>query len=348
MIEFEGVYFDGIHSKARPVTVVFDQAALNIRGRGEFAGFSVPFHLCTINPPLGNTRRSIKLPDGGLIETDDLGTVAVMERLSGGNRGMRAVHFLESRWPVVLVCLIALAVCIWGFTKYGMPLIAARIAGQIPPASMERMSKDALKILDARFVGPTQLPPDRAAHVSAVFDGVKKDFGRGYDYRLELRKGGRAIGANAFALPSGIILVTDELVYLAANDRELAGVLAHEMAHVKERHAVRQLLQSAGVAFIISAMVGDIASLSSTAASLPTLLIRADYSREFEREADREAGLYCIRKGWGTLPYRRMLKNLTKGRPEGPKIPLISTHPETAERIKYLEQLERSPAAVGK
>jgi Zn-dependent protease with chaperone function len=254
---------------------------------------------------------------------------------------MRAVHFLESHWPVVLVCVIALAACVWGFTRYGMPLIAARIAEKVPTASMERMSKDALRILDTRFVGPTQLPPDKAAHVSAVFEQVSADFGKGYNYRLELRKG-RMIGANAFALPSGIILVTDELIRLAANDRQLAGVLAHEMTHVKNRHAVRQLLQSAGVVFIISAMVGDIASLSSTAASLPTLLIRANYSREFEREADREAGLYCIQKGWGTGPYRKMLKNLTKGHTEGPQIPFISTHPVTAERVKYLEELEKS------
>jgi Zn-dependent protease with chaperone function len=347
MIEFKGVYFDGIHSKAEPVTVIFDGAAFLIRGRDDFSGFNVPAHMCTINPPLGNTRRSVRLPDGGLIETEDMGAIASVERLFGGNRGMRAVHFLESQWPVVLVCVIALAFCVWGFTRYGVPLIAARIAEKVPPASMERMSKDALKILDMRFVEPTRLSPDKAAHVSAVFEKVRTDFGKGYDYQLQLRKG-RMIGANAFALPSGIILVTDELVYLAANDRELAAVLAHEMAHVKGRHAVRQLLQSAGVVFIISAMAGDIASLSSTAASLPTLLIRAGYSRDFEREADREAGLYCIRKGWGTGPYRKMLKNLTRGRPEAPQIPFISTHPVTAERIKYLEELERNPGGTRK
>jgi len=341
MIEFEGVYFDGIHSKAEPVRVTFDGRAFLIRGGGYFPGFNVPVHACTINPPLGNTRRSMRLPDGGLIETEDMGAIASVERLSGGNKGMRAVHFLESHWPVVLICVIALASCVWGFTKYGVPVIAARIAEKVPPASMERMSRDALRILDMRFVEPSRLPPDKAAHVSAVFNRVKADFGRGYDYRLELRKG-RMVGANAFALPSGTIIVTDELVYLAANDRELAGVLAHEMAHVKGRHAVRQLLQSAGVVVLISAMVGDIASLSSTAASLPTLLIRAGYSRDFEREADREAGLYCMRNGWGTLPYRKMLKNLTKGKPESPEIPFISTHPETAERLKYLEELERS------
>ena len=347
MIEFEGVYFDGMHSKAEPVRVVFDGRVFLVRGRGDFTGFNIPFRACTINPPLGNTRRTVRLPGGGLIETEDMAAIASVERLWGGNRGMRAVHFLESQWPVVLVCLVALAACVWGFTKYGVPAIAARIAEKVPPASMERMSKDALRILDARFVGPSRLPPDKAARVSAVFDRVKADFGKGYHYRLELRKG-RMVGANAFALPSGIILVTDELVYLAANDRELAGVLAHEMAHVKNRHAVRQLLQSAGVVFLISAMAGDIASLSSTAASLPTLLIRAGYSRDFEREADREAGLYCMRNGWGTLPYRMMLKNLTRGKPEAPQIPFISTHPVTAERLKYLEELEKNPAGITK
>ena len=136
MIEFEGVYFDGIHSKADIVKVIFDGVAFSIRGGEDFPQLNIPLNLCAVNALLGRTRRSIRLPDGGLLETEDLEAIAALERFTGGNRGMRVVHFLESHWPVVLVCVIALAACVWGFTRYGMPLIAARIAEKIPPASM--------------------------------------------------------------------------------------------------------------------------------------------------------------------------------------------------------------------
>ncbi len=57
---------------------------------------------------------------------------------------------------------------------------------------------------------------------------------------------GRAVGANAFALPSGIVVMTDELVELAKTDDELVAVLAHEIGHVRGRHALRQTAAGGG------------------------------------------------------------------------------------------------------
>ena len=55
-------------------------------------------------------------------------------------------------------------------------------------------------------------------------------------YRLELRSG-EALGANALALPSGIVIMTDDLVALAKSDDEIGAVMAHELGHVRGRHA---------------------------------------------------------------------------------------------------------------
>jgi Zn-dependent protease with chaperone function len=76
------------------------------------------------------------------------------------------------------------------------------------------------------------------------------------------------------------------------------------------------------------------------AATLPTLLVEAGYSRQFEKEADRAAGLYLIRKGLGTADYRNILVRATQDQHNIPS--LISTHPHTEERVKYLQSLETS------
>jgi Zn-dependent protease with chaperone function len=340
MIEFQATYFDGKSSRAYPSKVYCDHVTVHVKGSEGLPDLTVPVDRCSIAPPLGSTRRSIALPDGGLIETEDFAAVDALERLTGGNRAMRKVHFLESRWTLAAICLIALILSFFAFTRYGVPIIARKVAYSIPARSMEQMSRDAIKVLDAGFLSASALPPWKRREVSALFGKVGREMAGMENYRIEFRRG-RGMGANALALPSGTIVVTDELVKLARNDRELAGVFAHEMAHVKHRHSLRQVLQSAGVFFLLSAMMGDIASVSSTAASLPTLLVQTGYSREFEREADREAGLYSIRKGWGTGPYREMLGRLTKGAPATPQIPLLSTHPPLAERLKNLDELEK-------
>jgi Zn-dependent protease with chaperone function len=341
MIEFRGTYFDGKSSRAQPVIVRFDGTFLYVRGDSLPAGMDLSPKDVVISPPLGQTSRALKLPNGARIETDDFASVEALEQRKGGNIGLRVVHALESRWKAVAGCMIGLAVFIWLFASYGIPLLAERVAGSIPPKVMEKISSETLKALDEQFLEPSCLPPDRSVKVSELFRQITAEGGTESDYRLEFRKT-KGKHANAFALPSGILIVTDELVALAKSDRELVGVLAHEMAHVKKRHALRNILQTSGVFLLVSVMVGDVGSVSSIIASLPLLLIETGYSRTFEREADMEAGLYLISKGWTTKPYQDMLLRLSKDVPGSAGIPALSTHPQTQERIKYLQELERS------
>ena len=79
-------------------------------------------------------------------------------------------------------------------------------------------------------------------------------------YTLNFRGGG-FIGPNAFALPDGTLVITDELVKLAGGDTEmLVGVLAHEIGHVELEHSLRQLYRAAGMAGLVMLIAGDIGS----------------------------------------------------------------------------------------
>jgi peptidase M48-like protein len=78
-----------------------------------------------------------------------------------------------------------------------------------------------------------------------------------------------------FALMTRDLVMTDELV----------AVLAHEIGHVRGRHALRQLLQAAGVSAIAFALLGDVSSISGLLSAARALL-HAKHSRDFEREAD--------------------------------------------------------------
>lgn len=90
---------------------------------------------------------------------------------------------------------------------------------------------------------------------------------------------------NAFALPGGFIVVTTGLIRQCRTPDELAGVLAHEMAHVTERHNTRSLVRDQFLAFVLQLATGgsDIAGFAKTAGNA---IVTSKFSREAEREAD--------------------------------------------------------------
>jgi Zn-dependent protease with chaperone function len=94
------------------------------------------------------------------------------------------------------------------------------------------------------------------------------------------------LGANAFALPGGIIVLTDELLQRLPDDEVVLGVLAHELGHVRQRHGMRMLVQTTLLGAATSVAFGDFSTLLAGA---PALLGQLAYSRDFERDADAEA-----------------------------------------------------------
>ena len=104
-------------------------------------------------------------------------------------------------------------------------------------------------------------------------------------HHLEFRKSG--IGPNAFALPGGTIVLTDELYRRMDGDRDiLVGVLGHELGHLRHRHGMRMLVQATLIGTAAAAAWGD---FSTVLAAAPTLLGQSGYARDFERDADADA-----------------------------------------------------------
>jgi Zn-dependent protease with chaperone function len=172
-------------------------------------------------------------------------------------------------------------------------------------------------------------------------------------YTLHFRDGG-PVGANAMALPDGTIVVTDQLVALAAHDEQILAVLAHELGHINRRHGLRMLIQGSIVAFVVSWYIGDV---SSVAAGAPTLLLQARYSRGHEREADNYGAAMLKVNGISPRRLAEMLARLeaahrSKAEKAADKEPgtqaankrrisdYLASHPATAERIEALNNMQ--------
>jgi Zn-dependent protease with chaperone function len=341
MIAFQGTYFDGKSSKAYPVTVVCSGGLMSLRDDANDLRIDLQLEDLSLAPPLGKTRRVLEFPGGARCETADFDAVQRLEAERGYNaqRGMHLVHLLESRWRLVAACVVCLLFCLWGVVAHGIPWMAKHAAFATPQPLIESVSNQSLALLDKQLFKPSRLDAARLDTLQRQFQELIQDRGLHPRARVIFRSS-EAVGANALALPSGLIIMTDQLVYLAQNDRELLGILAHELAHVEQQHGLRNLYQSTGLFVLISALLGDVTSITSTASSLPAFLLQSGYSRQFEKEADTLAGQYMLQQGWGTKPLRNILQRLAGEGDE--KIPAwLSTHPGTEERLQHLEAMEQ-------
>ena len=218
---------------------------------------------------------------------------------------------------------------------YGIPLIASAAAARIPASITQRLERETLASLDREVFKPSALPPERQRAIDSAFRTLRRPAGANAAYALVFRKSD-ALGANAMALPAGTIVVTDGLVTIAHDDREILGVLAHEAGHVERRHGLRGMLQDSLIGMLLALVVGDVSTLAAAASSA---LVEASYSRDLEREADAFAIVMLRANGIPVKHLADMLRRLesTAGAAGLPgALQYLSTHPATDERIQQL------------
>ncbi len=322
------VHYDGRTSQRNAVELYSEGATLRVLGSG--IDRTWPWSEVRVSSRVGNTARHLYLPDGSQCETADNDAIdAWLAARHGADRF--SVHRIERRLRYALAALALTAVAVWLGFAYGIPALAKQVAFRLPASTERLIGADALRALDQTLLGPSALPPERAAELQKLFAGVTADLAS--HYRLELRAG-RRLGANALALPSGIIVLTDELVKLADDDRQILAVLAHELGHMRQRHALRSVLQNSTAAVLFAMAVGDLSSVTSFAAALPTMLLQAKYSREFEAEADEFALDYLAKKGIPPDAFSSLLERLERGEGSTAGLDYFSTHPATRERVE--------------
>ncbi|HKZ08046.1 MAG TPA: M48 family metalloprotease [Methylomirabilota bacterium] len=163
---------------------------------------------------------------------------------------------------------------------------------------------------------------------------------------------------NAFAVPGGWVYVTRGLLALANREDEVAGVLAHEMAHVIERHSVRQAGAATPLAVLFGVPSGILGVVSPTLGGivggtgrLVAGLTLAPYSREQEREADRIGVGLAARAGWDPGALGEFLGVMERaealsGATASGRRSFFATHPSTPERMAAIETVARSASRV--
>ena len=150
---------------------------------------------------------------------------------------------------------------------------------------------------------------------------------------------------NAFALPGGYIYINRGLILNADNESELVGVLAHEIAHVTERHSAEQIPKSQlsqGALSAFGRLVGNRGlggQIAYMGANLLNKGVSLKFGRDAEREADQVGANIVSSSGWnpqGMITFFNKLAQKDRG---GKSAAFFSSHPSPAEREANISAL---------
>ena len=236
-----------------------------------------------VSSRLGSVPRRIVFPSGAVFETGEQDAVDAWLAAHGVAAGV--AHKLESRLRYALGAVVVVGAFIAAAGVWGVPWLAGIVAPLIPSGITRTIGSDTLDYLDRLVLEESALRPARRRELESLFAGLVPADSKDFDYRLELRGGG-LIQANAFALPNGTIVATDELVNLLRDDEEIAAVLLHEIGHVEHRHGLQIVLSHSGLAALTLLVFGDVNAAGAIVVALPNVLLGSAYSRDLEREAD--------------------------------------------------------------
>ncbi len=141
---------------------------------------------------------------------------------------------------------------------------------------------------------------------------------------------------NAFAIPGGYLFVFDTLLHAMDRPEQMAGLLAHEYAHIELKHSVRAMARALSGYLFLSVLLGDVSGVTAVLVQNAESLKSLQYSRKLEEEADRYGMELMARAGIDPQGMPDLLRKLETFRDDAP-LEMISSHPLLKHRIDYLE-----------
>jgi len=333
MNEVSAVRYDGNSSASQTVGLSFlsDGTAL-VKGDG--ISLSYAKQDVIITSQIGGVHARVKFSDNSVCEISDHRALeAILPNVY--KRGQ--IHQWENSIKYAFAALAITIAIIWGGIEFVLPVAAKNVAEKIPLEWETAMGEQTLAGFEKiSLFEPSKLTQQRQQALREKFNTALSNAGVEPLPKILFRYS-KPLEVNALALPSGIIVFTDDMVNFAEDDRELIGILGHEYGHVQYRHIMRHVLQNSALALFIIMITGDVGSLSALASAMPLLLTQAKYSRQFEIEADAASVIFLQKQNIDRRYLSSILKRLGEQYEEGESTGYLDSHPATAERIQALE-----------
>ena len=287
----------------------------------------------TVDKAAGRGPRQVYLPHNWLLQIEDPADAALFNE-SERNRILR---YLEEVHPRLLAVVAGVTLTTWIVWKYGLTLLVAVAVNLTPENIRDVMDRGTLQSIDLLMAEPSALSASDQERVGEIFEAIVAQLPE-EDQNTRaftlLFRDVPGMGPNAFALPGGTIVVTDQLASEFGHDADVvAGIIGHELAHTLQNHGLKQLYRSLSVYVLLAMIAGDLGPVLEEIALEGQLLLRLSFSRAHEAEADAIGVQLATDAGFDSMGLARFFQTLKE---EQLDIPWLSTHPTFESRIEAL------------
>src|SRR5213594_715982 len=339
---FTGYYLDGRSAARREASVRLAASGLEI-ALGD--GTRLWWPLREVRQTQGfyageQTRLERGAPFPEILLIDDSAFLGALHATAPGfgrrfhNPGWRRSRVLLTVGAALASVAIGAVLYVWG-----IPAAAGMLAARVPVSWEERLGQAAVEQITASR--RRCIDRDREEAIGAIVKRLMEPQPISpYTFRVTVVDDGTV---NAFAVPGGQVVLLRGLVERTRTPEELAGVLAHELQHVLQRHTTRLLLQHASTGLLLVAVSGDMTGVMAYGIESARVLGTLSYSRQLESEADIE-GLRMLLAAdvdpRGMIAFFETLRAGERGLPSSARY--LDSHPLAADRVESLKRLAAS------
>ncbi len=246
---------------------------------------------------------------------------------------------------ILLAILISIVI---GY-RYTFISVSSTIVYMFPYSWERQIGKATFDVLDKTLLKASKLPSQK---IDLITQGAQNILNQAdLPFKPEIKfMDSEIIGANALALPGGPIILTDDLVKLLKDDALILSVIAHEVAHVQERHSLQQIVEVVGLSSLAWLIFGLDEGVLEEIALVGVNMWSLKKSRDFEKESDIIALQLLEGASLNQESFLEAIKKLTDhfcldSSPEkddcfeDKQSNWFSTHPSGPERLKYLREI---------
>jgi len=307
-----------------------------------------------VSSRIGNVQRNITLKDGSVFCTSDNDSIDLI--FKNHLKGEKLVHKLESKLHLVLISLVVAILTAFIFFKWGVPWASKQIAHALPYETNNIISANTLDFLDKYLLEKSKISifkqKDIISHFHNKLAPLSEDKDIKYKLHFRLWEDSNKSIPNAFALPSGDIVLTDKFIELCKNQEEMDSVLLHEMGHVVHRHTLETVLETTFITVSVMLIMGDPNGMADMGVGVGSLLVSSSYSRGHESEADMYAFKHMLTSGIDPIAFSNIMNAMTSYMKENEKtkkekeddesiLNYLSSHPNTKQRVKIAQEFSK-------
>lgn len=299
---------------------------LSLRMEGDI--ISCELQKVSISVPVGQLPIRFRFPNGW---------VFVVERspqMSSWLRDNRRLSLIDKAESNVVAWVLGAIFCIGfvlGSYVYVLPWASYKIAESVPDYAAIALGDKILQSFDQHWE-PSSLPHSEQERIQNRVTQYTTKL-EPLPYQIDVVFRSSDMGANAFALPGGKIVILDEMIELAESDQQLDSIILHELGHVHNRHMLKKLVHSSVLSVGVSLLTGESSGVVDNLAGIGVFFLSNGHTREAEVEADEYAkqGMRIIHGS--SEPMAEMFERFSEQ--ERIDMPVwLSSHPDFKQRIE--------------